>query len=57
MRQMAGEALQDLLADCQKQAAAFRFDALRKKVKNVKELREVRKQIARIRTIMKEKNI
>jgi len=57
LRQKSQDELKDILAEHQKNAARFRFDAFRKKVKNVKELREIKKNIARVNTLLKEKSL
>ena len=57
LRLKPAEELKNMLADYQKEAARFRFSALRKKAKNVKELRELKKQIARVHTILREKHV
>ena len=56
LRQKSNEELMDLLRDTKSRAAAFRWDAAQKKVKNVKELSAMRKDIARILTVFKEKS-
>ena len=57
LRQKAHDELKELLHDYEKRRDAFRFEASRKKMKNVRELRELKKDIARIQTLLVEKNI
>ncbi|MBI2096583.1 MAG: 50S ribosomal protein L29 [Candidatus Sungbacteria bacterium] len=55
LRQKSKEELRESLAALEKRAAEVRFEALRKKMKNVKELMHIRRDIARVLTLMKEK--
>jgi len=54
LRQRSKEELQKILQDNRERLRALRFDLASGKVKNVKEIRKIKKGIARILTIFKE---
>jgi len=54
LRQRSKEELQKILQDNRERLRALRFDLASGKVKNVKEIRKIKKDIARILTIFKE---
>lgn len=54
IRQKTKSELQKLLQDLQKKLRQLRFDLASGKIKNVKEIREIKKDIARILTIINE---
>jgi len=54
LRQKTIKELQELLQERRKRLAQLRFDLSLKKLKNVREIREVKKDIARILTLLKE---
>jgi len=47
--------LQNLLSDFRERLRALKFDLAAGKIKNVREIRELKKDIARILTLLKEK--
>ncbi|MDD3101973.1 MAG: 50S ribosomal protein L29 [Patescibacteria group bacterium] len=55
LRQKSNAELTALLADLKEKYRGFRFDIQLKQQKNVKEIDKVKKTIARILTILKEK--
>ena len=54
LRQKTNIDLKQMLEDKQRALATLNFDLASVKIKNIKELREGRRQIARILTIMRE---
>lgn len=54
LRQKPRRELQKLLQDSQEKLRQFRFDLVSGKIKNVREVRQTKKDIARILTILKE---
>jgi len=54
IRQKSKPELKNLLEDLKEKIRTLRFDLATGKVKNVKEIREIKKDIARILTILKE---
>lgn len=56
LRQKTKEELIEMLRARRMRAEEVRFMLYQKKIKNVKELREVKKDIARILTLLAEKN-
>ena len=52
LRQRPKEELQRILKDSREKLRAFRFDLASGKVKNVREIRMIKKDIARILTIL-----
>lgn len=55
LRKKTKEELEKLLAEKREKRAKLRFDLKTGKVKNIREIREIKKDIARILTILKEK--
>jgi len=55
IRQKSEKELQKLLQDSREKLRQLRFDLASGKVKNVREIRQIRKDIARILTILKTK--
>jgi len=55
LSQKTGKELNDLLIEKSHKLGQFKFDLSSKKLKNVKQLKELRKDIARIKTILKNK--
>ncbi len=55
LREKTKEELKELIEGLQKRAEEFRFSVDRKKVKNTKELFYLRRDIARILTVLKDK--
>lgn len=55
LRKKTKEDLEKLLVEKRKKRAQLRFDLKTGKVKNIREIREIKKDIARILTILKEK--
>lgn len=55
LRQKPKEELEKLLRDWRERLRQLRFELVSGKVKNVKEIREIKKDIARILTILKPK--
>lgn len=55
LRQKTEKELKDLLDEDRFKLAQFKFDLASKKLKNIKQLAELRKDIARILTISKQK--
>ena len=53
LKQKSRKELQKLLMDNREELRQMRFDLASGKIKNVKEIRQVRKDIARILTILK----
>ncbi|MCK4781980.1 50S ribosomal protein L29 [Candidatus Parcubacteria bacterium] len=53
LKQKSQKELQKLLMDNQEELRQMRFDLASGKIKNVREIRQVRKDIARILTILK----
>lgn len=56
LRQKTEKEMKQMLQTLREKARQLRFDLSSGKVKNVKELREVKKDIAKILTILNEKN-
>lgn len=57
LRKKTGEELQKLLKSTQEQLRDLRFRVLAKQHKDVRELRQVKRDVARIKTILKEKEV
>ncbi len=57
LREKSQAELQKLLEDSRERLRQLRFDLAAGKVKNVREIRMIKKEIARILTILKEKII
>jgi len=55
LRQKSKEELGKLLKDIRERQGSLRFDLVTGKVKNVREIRQIKKDIARALTILKEK--
>lgn len=55
IRQKPKEELQKVIKDYREKLRGLRFDLASGKVKNVREIRNIRKDVARILTILKEK--
>ena len=55
LRQKSKEELGKLLKDIRERQRSLRFDLVTGKVKNVREIRQIKKDIARALTILKEK--
>jgi len=55
MRQKSEKELQKLLQELRERLRKLRFDLVSGKVKNVREIRQTRKDIARILTILNER--
>lgn len=55
IRQKPKEELEKVLYDLKDRQRSLRFDLVAGKVKNVREIRQIRKDIARILTLFKEK--
>lgn len=53
LRQKSKEELQKLLEDNREKLRQLRFDLVAGKVKNVREIRQIKKEIARILTLLK----
>jgi large subunit ribosomal protein L29 len=56
LRQKTEKELRDLLNESRDKLGQLRFDLASKKLKNIREIRELRKDIARILTILSQKN-
>ncbi len=56
LSQKTEKELKDLLIENRHKLGQFKFDLASKKLKNVRQIRELRKDIARILTILKEKD-
>ena len=56
LRQKSKTELQKTLEDNQRKLRQFRFDLFAGKVKNVRAIRKIKKEIARILTLLKEKH-
>ena len=56
LRQKTEEELKKFLSESRDRSRVLKFDLASGKVKNVREIRAVRKDISRIITILKEKN-
>jgi len=56
LREKTKKELQNLLIENREKLRQLKFDLTAKKVKNVMEIRKLRREIARILTIIKEKN-
>jgi len=54
LRQKSKEELQKLLQDLREKLRQLRFDLVSGKVKNVREIRKIKKDIARTLTLLKE---
>lgn len=54
MRKKSGLELEKLLGELRRKLRALRFDLASGKVKNIREIRKIKKNIARILTILKE---
>ena len=52
LRQKSEKELKDLLIERRNRIGQFKFDLVSKKIKNVREIREMKKDIARILTLM-----
>jgi len=57
LRQKTIKELQELLQEKRKRLSQLEFDLSSKKLKNTREIREVKKDIARVLTILKVKDI
>jgi len=55
LSQKTEKELNDLLIEKSYKLGQFKFDLSSKKLKNVKQLKELRKDIARVKTILKNK--
>ena len=53
LRQKSKSELQKILSDNREKLRQLRFDLAAGKVKNVREVRKIKKDIARIRTVLK----
>ena len=56
LRQKSKKELSDLLKENRRKVGQLQFDLASKKLKNVRQVRELRKDIARTITILKEKD-
>ncbi len=56
LRQKTAKELRELLTEDQHKLGQLKFDLAAKKLKNVRQIRELRKEIARIITILKKDN-
>ncbi len=54
IRKKSGSELEKLLGELRRKLRALRFDLVSGKVKNIREIRKIKKNIARILTILKE---
>jgi len=54
IRKKSGLELEKLLGELRRKLRALRFDLVSGKVKNIREIRKIKKNIARILTILKE---
>ncbi len=57
LRQKTKEELEKLLKENREKLRQLRFDLTAGKVKNVREIRKTKKEIARILTLLREKNL
>ncbi len=57
LRQKTEKELKDLLNEDRQKLGQLKFNLASKKLKNVREIRELSKDIARILTILNEKNV
>lgn len=57
LREMTGEQLQDRLGKRQRDLLAYRVQATTEIVENVRSVREARKEIARIQTVLREREL
>ena len=57
LRLKPGEELVELLASNKKKIAEIQFNHVRARSKNVKEIRELKRDVARIATILREKRL
>lgn len=57
LRQKTEKELQDLLAENRKRLGQLKFDLASKKLKNSREIRWLRRDIARILTLLKEQHL
>ncbi len=55
LRQKNKKELNDLLVENKKKVGQLRFDLASKKLKNVSQVKEIRRSVARIITLIKEK--
>ena len=55
LRQKSKEELGKLVKDIRERQTSLRFDLVTGKVKNVREIRQIKKDIARALTVLKEK--
>jgi len=55
IRKKSGSELEKLLGESRRKLRALRFDLVSGKVKNIREIRKIKKSIARILTILKER--
>lgn len=53
MRQKTKKELKDLLSENRRKLGQFKFDLASKKIKNVGQIKELRRDIARVLTILK----
>jgi len=53
LRQKTEKELDDLLIDKSHKLGQFKFDLASRKLKNIRQIRELRRDIARIKTILK----
>ena len=54
LRQISTEELKKMMKDDREKLRQFRFDLATGKVKNIREIRQVRKDIAKIMTLLKQ---
>ncbi|MBP8131590.1 MAG: 50S ribosomal protein L29 [Candidatus Hydrogenedentes bacterium] len=57
LREMTGEQLQERLGKRQRDLLAYRVQATTEIVENVRSVREARKEIARIKTVLRERDL
>ena len=57
LRQKTAKELEDLLAESRQRLGQLKFDLASKKLKNIREIRNLRRQIARILTILNKKDV
>ena len=55
LREKSKEELEGILNDLKKKLQKLRFDLAEKRLKNVREIRKTKREIARVLTILKEK--
>jgi len=56
LRQKTEKELKDLLNEKSHKLGQLKFDLASKKLKNIREIREIRREVARIKTILKDFN-